>query len=534
MSSKTPLTARKAGAPREDAQAGPAFNTRARSMSRHSARSDSMPGTFEDSELIPGEQMGDETECTLEKTPKAGSGNEKEGAREIDISEHPYYERETRKHPARYKIRNLEDFRNAVLDENEGPRWYEFLSRAIPYDKTLYEKSFGLHEKLIKTKKHLEQYKQINDRFADEKDEDERQILLVQEELSHKEIELEEALQAQQDLQKEKENLERRLAAPDSSRGQREDTATAQSTTINPQNWRPRGIHPSKPLKGEDAEEYSPWQYSLRNKLKTDSPLYANEGEKVSYSLSQMEAPIFGAMHSWVVDMGDSLTIDALFDEIEHYMGIHLQSRDAKKELITITMKSGESVSEYYHRIFKLWQKAKTPIDERIEKFLVTLKPSISNSLMGSVFTDFRPLLDEARRIEDRRKDVAHYFPPPEKSGPSKNSGREGKSSSGQTSISDSRQSSAKEKKSGDHPNSKFSATIVKPAGWIGVWYDPDPNPKKLEKEERETLSRQGRCWACRGSGHRGNDSICPQFKEKKLNTTRIVEIDSDSESGKA
>ena len=79
-----------------------------------------------------------------------------------------------------------------------------------------------------------------------------------------------------------------------------------------------------------------------------------------------MEAPIFGAMHSWVVDMGDSLTIDALFDEIENYMGIHLQSRDAKKELITITMKSGESVSEYYHRIFKLWQKAKTPIDKRI------------------------------------------------------------------------------------------------------------------------------------------------------------------------
>ena len=94
MSSKTPLTARKAGAPREDTQAGPAFNTRARSMSRQSARSDSMPGTFEDSDLTPGKQMGDETECTLEKTPKAGSGNEKEGAREIDISEHPYYERD--------------------------------------------------------------------------------------------------------------------------------------------------------------------------------------------------------------------------------------------------------------------------------------------------------------------------------------------------------------------------------------------------------------------------------------------------------
>ena len=196
--------------------------------------------------------------------------------------------------------------------------------------------------------------------------------------------------------------------------------------------------------------------------------------------------------------MGDSLTIDALFDEIEHYMGIHLQSRDAKKELITITMKSNESVSEYYHRIFKLWQKAKTPIDERVEKFLVTLKPNISNSLMGSVFTEFRPLLDEARRIEDQRKDVVHYFSRPEKTGPSKNSGREGKSSSGQTSISDSRQSSAKEKKSGDNPNSKFSATIVKPASWIGFGTILTPTPKSWRRKSeiycrvRDTVGHVG------------------------------------------
>ena len=56
---------------------------------------------------------------------------------------------------------------------------------------------------------------------------------------------------------------------------------------------------------------FSPWAYSVRNKLKTDAPLYANESEKVGYALSQMEAPIFGAMHSWVADMGDSLSADA-------------------------------------------------------------------------------------------------------------------------------------------------------------------------------------------------------------------------------
>lgn len=39
---------------------------------------------------------------------------------------------------------------------------------------------------------------------------------------------------------------------------------------------------------------------------------------------------------------------------------------------------------------------------ERIEKFLVTLKPSIWT------FTEFWPLLDEAGRVENRRKDACH------------------------------------------------------------------------------------------------------------------------------
>ena len=278
---------------------------------------------------------------------------------------------------------------------------------------------------------------------------------------------------AKERLKNDRDSLIRQLAETrETPRHQREDTVTTQSTNANPQNWRPRSINPSKPLKGEDSEEYSPWAYSVRNKLKTDAPLYANESEKVGYALSQMEAPIFGAMHFWVADMGDSLSADAFFEEIEHYMGIHLQSRDAKKELLTVTMNGGESVSEYYRRIFKLWQKAKTPIDERIEKFLVTLKPSISNSLMCSVFTDFRPLLDEARRIEDRRKDVAHHFPPPDKPAATKNSGQRSNFSGGQSSNQSSGGKSASSsinqtssKKSDDRPNAKLMPTIVKPAG---------------------------------------------------------------------
>lgn len=98
--------------------------------------------------------------------------------------------------------------------------------------------------------------------------------------------------------------------------------------------------------------------------------MYENDVRNVSYVWSQMEAPVFEAMHTWIVDMGRSFTIGALFNEIEHYMEIYLKSRDAKKGLATITTRNSESASELYYRVFKPWQKAKAPW-KRIETFLV-------------------------------------------------------------------------------------------------------------------------------------------------------------------
>ena len=172
---------------------------------------------------------------------------------------------------------------------------------------------------------------------------------------------------AKERLQKDRDSLIRQLAETrETPRHQREDTVTTQRTNANPQNWRPRGINPSKPLKGEDSEEYSPWAYSVRKKLKTDAPLYADENEKVGCALSQMEAPIFGAMHSWVADMGDSLSADALFEEIEHYMGIHLQSRDAKKELLTVIMKGAKASASIITESSSYGRKPKLPLTSEL------------------------------------------------------------------------------------------------------------------------------------------------------------------------
>ena len=97
--------------------------------------------------------------------------------------------------------------------------------------------------------------------------------------------------------------------------------------------------------------------------------MYTSEELKIDYALSQMKDPIFDAIHTWVVDAGPTLSLNTFFKEIESYLGIAYLTKDAKKELKEISMNKDETVTEYYHRMFKLWQRAKTPADERIETF---------------------------------------------------------------------------------------------------------------------------------------------------------------------
>lgn len=90
--------------------------------------------------------------------------------------------------------------------------------------------------------------------------------------------------------------------------------------------------------------------------------------------------------------------------------------------------------------------------------------------------------------------------------------------------------------------NAGLTPTAKKPNGWVGPWYDPIANPKRMDDNEKETMIRQGRCWSCRGSGHRSADDCCPMhsFREKRLYAlgTGDLELDSSedekAEAGKA
>ena len=221
----------------------------------------------------------------------------------------------------------------------------------------------------------------------------------------------------------------------------------------------------------------------------------------------------------------------------------HHQKKDAKKELLTIKMNKTESVSEYYHRLFKLWQRAGTSLEDRIDQFIGTVIPGISAALQVREYKSFAQLLEDARRVEGYRKDVSNnFFPNRDKAEkPNKTStptpGRNAQKVTTQTTFSKVSVANTKS----PHPNEKFGAVCERPEGWTGPWHDPELKAGKLTDEDREKLAKQGRCWACRGSGHRGNDLCCPKkaergdarFKKSIVPKGRDTESDASSDSGK-
>ena len=78
-------------------------------------------------------------------------------------------------------------------------------------------------------------------------------------------------------------------------------------------------------------------------------------------------------------------------------MGIHHQKKNVKKEFFTIKMNKTKNVSEYYHRVFKLWQRAETSFEDRIDMFIGSVSLDISNVLQAREYKDFTKLLKDVK-----------------------------------------------------------------------------------------------------------------------------------------
>ena len=120
----------------------------------------------------------------------------------------------------------------------------------------------------------------------------------------------------------------------------------------------PRGVGPKKPLTGTDCIEYAPWKWAIKDKLRVDAIMYPTEMDRISYGFSQLGQPVFQQLESWIQNNSETLTLEEFFDKIEHYMGMPMLAATSKREINTITMRPTESVNQYYHRLYQLWEHA--------------------------------------------------------------------------------------------------------------------------------------------------------------------------------
>ena len=118
--------------------------------------------------------------------------------------------------------------------------------------------------------------------------------------------------------------------------------------------YQARGVNPSKKLTGKNIQDYNLWAHLIRRKLKVDKILLLANPDKTDYVLSQIEAPIWNKINTWVIIQGDLFTVDKMFAEVENYMDITQHKVNAKKELTMITIKQDETISEFYHQNFAL------------------------------------------------------------------------------------------------------------------------------------------------------------------------------------
>jgi hypothetical protein len=285
--------------------------------------------------------------------------------------------------------------------------------------------------------------------------------------------------------------------------------------------YRPRAEGPTEALDGSSVEKYHGWRFAIDQKFEEDRIYYGDHHRrKIAYALKKMVSPIFNTMQRFITSKPESSYLQFMA-ELENMMGVHMEARTAKKELRHITMNKGEKVSEFFHRIHPLWCVAKVPEDEQIEQFLATLLPHLTNGLLAEEFTSVTSLFDKVRKIESRKVDQNDKHPRniPTKGTTPTTGGRA-------TQNQGTSQSSTPAK----YPNKKFGPVAKKPDGWSGAWYNPETSPKKLTSDEKATLQKQGRCWSCRGSGHRGSDDCCPFHQDKKLLNNLTVAVDSDSD----
>jgi hypothetical protein len=91
----------------------------------------------------------------------------------------------------------------------------------------------------------------------------------------------------------------------------------------------------------KNAADYRPWRYVMRS----STSLHLSFQGSLRVNKNDEKFHFFSDMQIWVADTR-RVIFDDLVDEVEYYMPVHLQQREAKRDLQEISQRQREKISE--------------------------------------------------------------------------------------------------------------------------------------------------------------------------------------------
>lgn len=315
-------------------------------------------------------------------------------------------------------------------------------------------------------------------------------------------------------------------------------SAIAKSVVTITTNYRPRDNNSKKSLNGKNLDAYSSWIFTI--KKKSALMLSCTRMSRRRWSTLFFKWSISFSMPCISeLSMSIFFFFEIFFKEIQNYFKIIYLIKDAKKKLRKISINKNETITKYYHRLFKFWQRVKISIENQIETFKNIFKLNVVVFLLNKDFDSLKTLLYETRKIEQSRKELNQKFA-------KQNFQKFAKSifsifSASRdfnkiTIITFSISIAMKSKTTAPstafavnkNSNSNFESIFVKSAEWIETWHDETLHFSKLNDAEREKLSRKNRCWSCRKSKHRDRNLCCIK---QKTSFSRVAVVNDNFES---
>ncbi|THC94022.1 hypothetical protein EYZ11_006494 [Aspergillus tanneri] len=139
---------------------------------------------------------------------------------------------------------------------------------------------------------------------------------------------------------------------------------------------------------------------AINRALRTQSSYPTSDATKNRYALSQVEEPFFSVMQKMVY-RDETKSLDDFMGDVEHYIDIHLLADTVNFDLQSVAQRRNEIVTQNFHRLLDLWDKAETPECERVKKLEITLLPGLSALYVKRHYT-VREVLYEVRRVKEK------------------------------------------------------------------------------------------------------------------------------------